>query len=338
MARTDIHGNPISCIKCKTGHRDNSCNDSHPGPCFYRGKRGRPRKGEEGRASDPLAVPDCLLRPPSGVPGGPAPLPSPPAPSGAMGYPHLGGNYFAAFAAPAEASSGDPFPSSLGGPGPMAHPTAPLPSPPAPSEAVGYPHFGGNDYAALAAPPEASSWEPFPSSLGGPGQLPMAPPSTPPFGAVRHPQDLGNGHAAFVAPPYLPSPAPSPSVPDFSGQLSVAPVCQLQIGGNGYDFTLPPQSFPGAPSLRPLWAIDEPTDLISDFFTKKPPAGTEDQGPQDTEMAPVVPPGPRLPDPSAEPAAASQPGTWGTPTGFMLNEEFTLNEEDLSELLNFDVK
>ncbi|CAJ0546664.1 Ff.00g012910.m01.CDS01 [Fusarium sp. VM40] len=277
MARTDIHGNPISCIKCKTGHRDNSCNDSHPGPCFYRGKRGRPTKGEEGRAGDPLAVPDCLLRPSSGVPGGPAPLPSPPAPS----------------------------------------------------EAVGYPHLGNNDFSAFAAPAEASSWDSVPSSLGGPGQLPMVPPPTPPFEAVRHPQDVGNGHAAFVAPPYLPSPAPSPSVPDFSGQFSVAPVCQPQIGGNGYDFTLPPQSFPQAPSLRHLWAVDEPTALVSDFFSKETPAGTEDQGPQDTEMAPSVSTAPRLPDLSTEPAAAFRPGTWGSPTGFMLNEDF-------SELISFD--
>lgn len=193
-----------------------------------------------------------------------------------------------------------------------------------------YPHLGGNYFAAFAAPAEASSGDPFPSSLGGPGQLPMAPPPTPPFGTVRHPQDVGNGHAAFVAPPYLPSPAPSPSVPDFSGQFSVAPMCQPQIGGNGYDSTPPPQSFSEAQPLRYLWAVNEPTALYSDFFLKKTSAGTEGQGPQDTEMAPVVPPGPRLPDPSAEPAAASQSGTWGTPTGFMLNEE------DLSELVNID--
>jgi hypothetical protein len=31
MARTDIYGSAISCQKCKKGHRDASCNDSHPG-------------------------------------------------------------------------------------------------------------------------------------------------------------------------------------------------------------------------------------------------------------------------------------------------------------------
>ncbi|SPJ75873.1 uncharacterized protein FTOL_05604 [Fusarium torulosum] len=148
MARTDIYGSAISCEKCKKGHRDASCNDSHPGPCFYRGKRGRPRKGKNGQVSGPVPVPDCLLRPSSGVPSGldfsgqfaaGPPFPPPPTPPHqAVRHPHLGVNGSAASAAP-----------------PYFPPYAPSPFVPSPSA----PDFSGQ----FAADPM------FPAQIGGNG-------------------------------------------------------------------------------------------------------------------------------------------------------------------------
>ncbi|KAM0239559.1 hypothetical protein ACHAP5_008203 [Fusarium lateritium] len=101
MGRTDINNRPISCGKCKKGHRDASCNDSHPGPCFYRGTRGRPRRGQVGKARDPIPVPDYLLRPVSGAPVGPSlgPPSLPTPPSQVLRHPHLGDNGGAVFVA-----------------------------------------------------------------------------------------------------------------------------------------------------------------------------------------------------------------------------------------------
>jgi hypothetical protein len=157
----------------------------------------------------------------------------------------------------------------------------------------------------------------------------MAPLPTPPFEAVTYPRLRGNDHAASAAPSYLPSSAPSPSVTDFSGQFPVAPLRQPQIGGNGYDPTPAQPSSLGPYSLSAFMALGESTALVSDFFSEETSAGTEDQGPQHSEIAPVVSPVPRPPDLPAEPDAVSRPETWATTTEFM-------SQVDSSEWLNFD--
>ncbi|KAM0197348.1 hypothetical protein ACHAPI_005212 [Fusarium lateritium] len=111
MGRTDINNKPISCGKCKKGHRDASCNDSHPGPCFYRGTRGRPRRDRVGQVRDPIPVPGYLLRPVSGVPVGPSP--GPPPLSQAVRYPHLGSDSYDAPVASPNFSSGATSPNAF---------------------------------------------------------------------------------------------------------------------------------------------------------------------------------------------------------------------------------